>query len=93
MNHNPGRIILCVDTLGAAIQTPSGASPRHDYVLDVSRPPQSTPRWRRIAISWIHAILLAELTAVVIALLGLAVDGAVRGIVEIVSGLGRTLFR
>jgi hypothetical protein len=68
-----------------------GAPARQDYVLDVSGPPQLTPRWRRIAISWIHAILLAELTGVVIVLLGLAVAVAVRGVAEIVSWLGRAL--
>ena len=69
-----------------------GALPRQAYVLDVSRPLQSMPRWRRIAVSWIHAILLAELTGIVIFLLGLTVALAVRSVVEIASWLARVLF-
>jgi len=67
------------------------ALPRQDYVLDVSRPPQSTPRWRHVAISWIHAGLLAELVGIVIFLFGLAVVTVVRGLVEIASWLGSAL--
>jgi len=40
---------------------------------------------------WIHAILLAELTAVVIVLVGLTIAFAVRGVAEIVSWISRAL--
>jgi hypothetical protein len=67
------------------------ASPRQNYVLDVSRPPQTTRRWRRIAISWIHAILLAELAGIGIVFVGLTIAIAVRGVAEIGSWIGRAL--
>src|SRR5688500_16005700 len=68
----------------------SVVSPWQDYVLDVSRPLDTTPRWRRIGVTWLQAIVLAELAGVALVLLGVPLALAARGIVELVALLGRS---
>ena len=62
---------------------------RPEEVLDVSRPLQTTPGWRRIATSWILAILVAQLAGILMFVLSLMVAVPVRGLVEVARWLGR----
>ena len=76
----------------ALVTTDHAASgPWHDYVLDVSRPLDATPQWRRIGAAWLQAIVLVEVVGVAIVLLGVPLALAARGIVEVVALLGRSL--
>jgi len=76
----------------ALVTTDHGfVGPWQNSVLDVSRPVETTPRWRRVGIWSLQAIVLAELAGAAIVVLGLPLALAARGIVELVAWLGRSV--
>ena len=56
----PGLTHVRANSVASALATTDHGvvSPWQDYVLDVSRPLETTPRWRRIGVRWLQAVVL-----------------------------------